>query len=135
MADLLKEGFPASDWSQGDLDRFLLLESSHAWGGVFEGALLSFCLVQKAADEAEILLLVVHPRFRKKGMGRSLLGTIEADLQAENVSRLFLEVSVENEAAIQFYDKAGFRHMGTRKHYYARKANPAAHTMVKFFSS
>lgn len=135
MADLLKKGFPVSDWSQNDLDRFLLLESSHAWGCFLEGELISFCLIQKVAEEAEILLLVVHPEVRKKGMGRSLLETIVTEVKGDTVSRLFLEVSVENETAIQFYNKLGFQRVGIRKNYYMKKANPAAYTMVKFLHS
>lgn len=131
MALLLKEGFPASIWGGEDLKRFIILKSCKAWGS-FQGAhLIGFSLIQKAADEAEILMIVVHPNFRKRGVAHSLLETSLGYLEKEGITRLFLEVSVENKRAINFYTKIGFEMVGNRKNYYPNKQNQSAHIMLR----
>jgi ribosomal-protein-alanine N-acetyltransferase len=131
MAHLLKEGFPASLWSSDDLNKFMTLDTCKAWGKFQNATLVAFILVQMAADEAEILLIVVHPSYRRKGIAFSLLNLMKNYLEHTKVARLFLEVSVENESAISFYKEVGFDIVGTRKDYYTHKQNKSAYIMLK----
>ena len=131
MGQLLQEGFPASGWALGDLEKFLVLETCKAWGSFDQEVLRGFIMLQLAADESEILLIVVHPAFRRQGVGRSLLGETTTCLALQGIARLFLEVSVENEAAVNFYLGEGFQSAGMRKDYYTHKHNKSAHILLK----
>jgi ribosomal-protein-alanine N-acetyltransferase len=67
--------------------------------------------------EAEILTLVVKPKARRSGLASRLIVHGAAAL---GVTRLFLEVAADNEAARALYLKNGFSETGRRKAYYKR---------------
>lgn len=79
---------------------------------------IGFITVRRAADEAEILTMAVHPRHRKAGVGRMLLDAALRHLYAERVSEVFLEVDPANAAARALYAGAGFQVVGERPEYY-----------------
>jgi len=71
-----------------------------------------FILSRTVLDETEILTLAVHPDFRRKGIGKSLV---------QNVLRkgkVFLEVAVCNNPASALYKECGFVKAGVRRGYY-----------------
>jgi len=71
-----------------------------------------------AADEAEILSIGVAPEWQRRGIARRMAeGLVRAARRAE-VKRLFLEVAVDNDAAIALYKGLGFTPKGQRKGYY-----------------
>jgi ribosomal-protein-alanine N-acetyltransferase len=82
---------------------------------------LGFVMVQAVLDEAEINTITVAPDARRLGVGKKLLGGVEDRLRANNVSRMLLEVAVDNDPAIALYRQNGFSEVGRRKAYYARK--------------
>jgi ribosomal-protein-alanine N-acetyltransferase len=71
-----------------------------------------------AADEAEILTICTLPGQRRTGAGRHLLAAAIGAMQAAGVRRLFLEVAVDNDAAIGLYRAFGFTDEGRRRGYY-----------------
>jgi len=76
-----------------------------------------FMLGRIAADEGEILTIVVAPQARRLGIGQMLLAAALdrfADLSAKAV---FLEVAATNDAARRLYDKNGFVEIGRRTNY------------------
>lgn len=76
-----------------------------------------FALTRVVADEAELLLLGVRPRFRRRGVASALLVAAETDALARGARKLHLEVRAENPAAA-LYDSAGFAPAGRRAGYY-----------------
>lgn len=77
-----------------------------------------FVIAQLAADEAEILSVGVATKWQRLGLGRRLIeGLIRAARRAE-ARRLFLEVSVNNVAALRLYESLDFRRVGVRPKYY-----------------
>jgi ribosomal-protein-alanine N-acetyltransferase len=80
---------------------------------------VGFITVRRAADEAEVLTMAVHPRQRRGGVGRLLLEAALRHLYAERVCEVFLEVDPDNEAALALYRRAGFQPVGARPDYYA----------------
>jgi len=84
---------------------------------------VGFCLYQIVEDEAEILTLGIIPNARRRSNGLTLLLQGENYLSAKKVSRLFLEVSSANSAAVTLYGKCGFQEIGFRKNYYSEKNN------------
>ena len=77
-----------------------------------------------AADEAEILTICALPERRRGGIGRFQLdGAIDA-VSAAGARRLFLEVAVDNAAAIALYRAFGFSEEGRRPRYYQGPDGP-----------
>jgi ribosomal-protein-alanine N-acetyltransferase len=90
-----------------------------------------FVMSRVAADEAEILTLVVAPSARRRGIGRTLVRRAAADAHKMGARSLFLEVSVKNDAAISLYRGLGFIEAGRRKGYYAGPGGPADALVLK----
>lgn len=112
----------ARDWEPGECAA-LLADASVVTDGVFAGKGLApsgFVMSRKAADEAEILSIVVKPGERGSGLGRALLAAHLGQLAAMGVNHVFLEVEDGNVAADRLYRHFGFREVGRRKGYYPK---------------
>lgn len=90
---------------------------------------VAFVIYRLVADEAEILTIAVHPRWRRGGLGASLVDAAKRRLYAERAAALFLEVDSENAAALALYRRRGFVQVGTRPGYYAH-ASGRGHALV-----
>jgi ribosomal-protein-alanine N-acetyltransferase len=77
-----------------------------------------------AADQAEILTICTLPGQRRTGVGRHLLAAAIGAMHADGARRLFLEVAVDNDAAIGLYRALGFTDEGRRRSYYAGPHGP-----------
>jgi ribosomal-protein-alanine N-acetyltransferase len=77
-----------------------------------------------AADEGEILTIGVLRGHRHRGTGRALLDAATEAMRHAGATRLFLEVAVDNAAAIALYRRAGFVERGRRPGYYAGPRGP-----------
>lgn len=75
-------------------------------------------LARIVIDEAEILALAVMPEARRGGRGRALLQGLVDHCITAGAATLFLEVAVDNVAALALYQGAGFREVGRRAAYY-----------------
>jgi ribosomal-protein-alanine N-acetyltransferase len=84
-----------------------------------------FAAFHRVIDEAELRNMAVDPSFQRKGIARALLAAGILDLQANGVSRIFLEVRASNHPALTFYASMGFRKLCTRRHYYHDPAEDA----------
>ncbi|MFO1160852.1 MAG: ribosomal protein S18-alanine N-acetyltransferase [Reyranellaceae bacterium] len=91
---------------------------------------VGFALHRVVAGEAELLTIAVHPASRRRGAGRRLLAATVAQLRAAGAIALFLEVAVDNRAARQLYEAAGFQTIGVRPAYYRRSDGGAADALV-----
>lgn len=118
-ADLHASSF-AYPWGEADFEQLLAAPETSARGAIEtkEAKLAGFILSRCALDEAEILTLAVAPARRRNGVGRSLLASHLSGLSAMGISRVFLEVDVENLAARGLYGSFGFRKVGERRAYY-----------------
>jgi ribosomal-protein-alanine N-acetyltransferase len=92
--------------------------------------LLGFLLARIAADEAEVLSLGVAPQCQRHGLARRLLAALRDELQGKGAKRLFLEVAADNTPAVGLYLSFGFREVGRRRAYYARRGAAAADAVV-----
>jgi [ribosomal protein S18]-alanine N-acetyltransferase len=103
-------------WSESSLAS--TLRDAGAIALVVRGAAapLGFALVRGAADEIEVLLVVVAPPARRRGIGRALLRAALARAPAARVAHL--EVRASNAAAIALYEALGFVAVGRRPRYY-----------------
>lgn len=84
-----------------------------------------FILGQLAADEAEILTLVVLKAWQRRGIGRRLVEAFARAAKKAEARAVYLEVAQSNTAAVALYRLVGFEETGRRKHYYVRDGAPA----------
>ncbi|HZC42788.1 MAG TPA: N-acetyltransferase [Acidobacteriaceae bacterium] len=75
----------------------------------------------RAARYGELVTLEVLPEFRRQSIGEALYRQLEACLREWGGSRIHLHVSVENSAAIAFYQRLGFRVTDRFPNYYLRR--------------
>lgn len=84
--------------------------------GRLAGALLLRCV----SDEAEILTVCVAPDERRRGLGRALVSAALDSAAWRGAHRVYLEVAVDNAAALSLYRSVGFAEVGRRRGYYGR---------------
>ncbi len=82
-----------------------------------------FALSRGAADEEELLLIAVHPQYRRRGIGGALLARFIVEAEARGATRQFLEMREGNTAG-PLYMRHGFASVGRRRHYYRRGNGP-----------
>jgi len=112
-------------WAEAEFES-LLLAPEVCGDGLFlpdamgQSVLIGFVLSRHAADEAEILTIVMAPSHRGRGHSNALL---EAHIEAVahiGATCLFLEVDVDNAPARALYSRHGFEKVGERKGYYRK---------------
>lgn len=84
-----------------------------------DGIPLGYVIVTIFLQEAEILSIGVLPEARGRGVGKALMkGAVK--LAVSQADAMFLEVGVNNAAAIALYRAMGFVEVGRRKDYYKK---------------
>ncbi|MBI1651270.1 ribosomal protein S18-alanine N-acetyltransferase [Hyphomicrobium sulfonivorans] len=86
--------------------------------------IVGFVIGRIAADEAEIISIGVAPEWQRRGIAKRMLEGLARAARRSEVKRLFLEVAVDNEAALELYTGLGFVCVGGRKAYYERAGKP-----------
>jgi len=127
VAILHHQGGFARGWEPAECAA-LIADAGVATDGVFGKGSdpVGFVMSRKAADEAEILSIVVAPANRRDGLGRVLLSAHLARLAEDGVAHVFLEVEEGNLAAERLYRHFGFREVGRRKGYYPKAGGSRA---------
>ena len=109
---------------------------------VLNNQIIGYVCVRTILDITHILNLVVLPDFRRKGIGSMLLRDALNELKRlkPDINLITLEVRESNTAAIELYEKFGFKVMGKRISYYDKPHENAiimglstAHGNVKSF--
>ncbi len=82
------------------------------------GELLGWAGVRVIADTAEILTVGVVPGARRAGTARRMIDALLAEAIRRGAREAFLEVRVDNDAALALYAREGFERLGVRLGYY-----------------
>ena len=77
--------------------------------------IFGFVYFYHVKDEIEIIQICILKSCQRKNYGSAIINKIKS---LTYVKKIFLEVSVENYQAINFYVKNGFKKIGIRKAYY-----------------
>lgn len=77
-----------------------------------------FVVSVSRARHGHIVTIDVLETFRRAGAGSALLQHAEAHMKARGVSEVWLETATNNEAAIAFWKKHGYRNHGRLPNYY-----------------
>ena len=94
-----------------------------------QNRVVGFCILQPVLDEANLLLMAIHPSQQGKGLGFKLLDESIALLK-NNPVQIFLEVRESNQAAIALYEKSAFHQIDLRKNYYPKKEGGREHAII-----
>jgi ribosomal-protein-alanine N-acetyltransferase len=93
------------------------------WLAVFESRIIGHLIFQSVLDESHLLNICIHPRHQGHGWGKQLIAFWLEQCRKQSIQRLFLEVRVSNEKAINLYQKYGFKRISRRKNYYPLPGN------------
>jgi ribosomal-protein-alanine N-acetyltransferase len=95
-------------------DTFLVYVNTNNRGGV-EEEVLGYLIFVK---DGHIISIAVHPRHRRKGIGRKLL---QRAMETPQRNRIWAEVRRSNHGAQAFYSKMGFQITGLIPNYYGNE--------------
>ena len=77
--------------------------------------IIGFVIFYHVKDEIEIIQIGITKLCQRKNYGSLILNKIK---KLNDIKKIFIEVSVDNTQAINFYLKNGFKRIGLRKDYY-----------------
>ena len=101
-----------------ELSNFSKQQCFHIWK-IDIGKIIGYVSFFKIKDEAEIIKIGIDKFYQRKNYGSQVI----SEMKRIGIKKIFLEVSVENIKAINFYLKNGFYKAGIRKGYYKQKDN------------
>jgi ribosomal-protein-alanine N-acetyltransferase len=100
------------------LRSFLSLPGAKCLVADLNEEIAGFILTDSAGAQGQIITLDVLEIHRRSGIGSLLLREAESRLQAAGVRQVTLETATNNEPAIAFWQKHGYRTDAVLKHYY-----------------
>ena len=83
-----------------------------------DGKIIGYIGISYVLDSADIISIVVHKDYTKKGIATLLLQEIFAFAKENNIQKIMLEVRRSNLPAQKLYEKHGFKQIAIRKKYY-----------------
>lgn len=91
--------------------RYLLLEGA-------DGAPLALGGYRVLVDELHVMLVAVHPAWRRRGLGGRIMAALLDEARDRGCSLATLELRASNAAALALYRSFGFLEQGRRSGYY-----------------
>ncbi len=116
-------------WTEIQCVGALALPGCFLMTALLEGKIVGFAIVRSILDEAELMLIAVHPDSHRRGVGRVLLHGVEAKCTSLGVSKLHVEMREDNPAHA-FYSDARFILIGERRNYYPRLDGKSASALT-----
>jgi [ribosomal protein S18]-alanine N-acetyltransferase len=111
--------FPAGiSYSKTTLRYFLTLPSAECIVALDGAKIVGFILTEENPPLAHIITLDVEEAHRRQGIGSTLLTESEKNLALRGVRSVLLETAIENEAAVAFWKRHGYRIEAVLKRYY-----------------
>jgi ribosomal-protein-alanine N-acetyltransferase len=128
IIELERVGFDAAEqWSEtawadelAAHDRYVLARFD------VDDSIIGVAAFSRVAEMSDLNRVIVHPEFRGRGIGASLLRAGLDWASAVGARRMLLEVRPDNEPAVALYRRLGFEPITTRRDYYG----PGHHALV-----
>jgi len=95
-----------------------------------EDPVLGLILCRLAGGEMEVLTVGVNGAARRRGVARALMTAALGVARQAGAEAVFLEVDVDNQAAVGLYEGLGFVRAGLRRGYYERAEGARADALV-----
>jgi ribosomal-protein-alanine N-acetyltransferase len=109
---------PGISYSKTTLRYFLKLSSADCVVAAEGTQIAGFVLSEENPPLAHIITLDVEEKQRRNGVGTALLQQLESNLAARGVRSVLLETAIDNEAAVAFWQRHGYRIEATLRRYY-----------------
>jgi [ribosomal protein S18]-alanine N-acetyltransferase len=109
---------PEIAYSRRELRNYLRFPGADCVVAEDESKLIGFCLTAHEGPRGHIITIDVLADYRRRGVGTSLLNEVERQVAEFGVRELGLETATDNESAIAFWQKHGYRTRGVWKGYY-----------------
>lgn len=107
-------------WSKGAFEKEITTnEFAHYLVAIEDDQVVGYAGVWKIHDEGHITNVAVHPEYRRKHIGSSLMRALIGRAKELDILAMTLEVRRSNLGAIKLYKSFGFEEAGVRKGYYA----------------
>ena len=119
LLKLIEIGIDIFDYpaSIKDFENYFKEDTINIWK-ISTQKIIGFVIFYHVRDEIEIIQIGIMKACQRKNYGSLIVNKIK---KLKNIRKIFLEVSVENTPAINFYLKNGFKKIGIRKAYYKVK--------------
>jgi ribosomal-protein-alanine N-acetyltransferase len=124
IASLEKECF-SLPWSEKSLADELENPVARFFSAKYKNELAGYIGAFNVAGEVSVTNVAVKEKFRKQGIGASLLKKLEETARLENAEFITLEVRASNENAIRLYIQSGYEKAGLRKDFYSNPKEDA----------
>ena len=99
--------------TQIELNNFFSQSAFRIWK-IEQDRVLGYMSFYQVIDEIEIIRIGIIKSYQRSSYGSLLID----EIKKLDVKKIFLEVSVQNKEAVNFYLKNGFQKIGIRKGYY-----------------
>jgi [ribosomal protein S18]-alanine N-acetyltransferase len=120
---------PAIAYSRRELRNYLRFPGADCVVAEADGAIAGFCITAHERARGYVVTIDVLEKYRRQGVGGALLSEVERRLASDGVREIGLETATDNETAIAFWKKHGYRTLGVVKGYYPGGRD--AYTMTK----
>lgn len=106
-------------YSRRDLRAYLKFSGAECViGQADRSQIAGFCISAPRAHQGYIITMDVLPEYRRHGLATALLDESERRLAMKKVTEMWLETATDNDPAIAFWQKHGYRKRGVREGYY-----------------
>jgi [ribosomal protein S18]-alanine N-acetyltransferase len=109
---------PGVAYSRRELRNYLRFPGADCVIAEAGAQIIGFCLTAREKEWGYIVTMDVLAEHRRLGAGTALLREAERRLAAEGVREVALETATDNDSAIAFWQKHGYRSVGVREGYY-----------------
>lgn len=92
-----------------DIQRKLKVQADGFLVSSLEGQMVAAVMAGYDGHRGWINYLAVHPRYRRRGIGKRMMAAAEEYLRAMGCPKINLEVRSSNTKAIEFYQRIGFK--------------------------
>ena len=109
---------PAIAYSRREFRNYLRFPGADCVIAEENGEVAGFCLTSHQHARGYIITIDVVEKSRRRGVGTALLAEAERRLAAHGVKEIGLETATDNESAIAFWQRHGYRTRGVWNGYY-----------------
>jgi len=124
---------PGISYSRPTLHYFLTLASADCVVATDDKKVAGFIVSEENPPLAHIITLDVAEKYRRQGVGSSLVQKLESNLAARGVHYILLETATDNAPGVAFWQRHGYRIEATLKRYYLGRGD--AYEMRKILPS
>ncbi|MGC9345867.1 MAG: ribosomal protein S18-alanine N-acetyltransferase [Candidatus Bathyarchaeales archaeon] len=120
ILEIEKASFKRTDAFSPTLFKKYLRELEEGFFVVLDkrNSIVGYAILGEENDKGYLLSIAIHPKKRNQGFATSLLKFLEFKCYEKGLTKMTLEVRVNNEKAIAIYKNLGFVEVGKKKGFY-----------------